>query len=372
MRLALICLQPDADTSAGQALAVALETRDRGRLAPLLVALKGSPLAREAGVLGLPLATVARPGSLFGALALWRRLRSHERVIIQCVGPDGMRLGRALHRMRGKGSSVLAQAFFIRPPAFDRRTARILAASRIVFYGSGHVRQRLADDFGLPEERMCPCPPGIAVQTFSQAPPFAGGQFVFAMAESLLPKSGALTVARAMAALWQRDDLPPWEVRMYGEGPRFQEILSESKALGVAGRLSLLAEQDMPAALALAHAWLAPGSSATELPETLWAGFAAGMPVVASLSSLHRERLAGLGPAGSAPPELRVDEHNPQSLARAMIGLMRDERLRARLAAGAFSMRPKISLAAMSGRLCDRLWELAGSAGSDGKDAARG
>ena len=53
------------------------------------------------------------------------------------------------------------------------------------------------------------------------------------MGESLAPRSGAQLVTRAMAAIWQRDDLPPWEVRMLGGGPRFQEVLEAKKADGI-------------------------------------------------------------------------------------------------------------------------------------------
>ncbi|MDE7370579.1 MAG: glycosyltransferase, partial [Desulfovibrio sp.] len=185
--------------------------------------------------------------------------------------------------------------------------------------------------------------PGLPLADYPPAP--ETGRPVFGMGESLAPHSGALAVVRAMAALWQREDLPPWEVRMFGAGPRFAEILHEAESLGVAGRLAILGEQP-PEVLAQCSAWLAPGTSPEEVPQTLWAGTALGVPLICALSPLHRERLAG------APPHaaLRIRESDPQALARAMIAVMRDERLRARLRRAGESLRPGIGLEAMAGR----------------------
>ena len=120
----------------------------------------------------------------------------------------------------------------------------------------------------------------------------AQGRFVFGLADALTPRSGAQVVMRAMAAIWQRDDLPPWEVRALGGGPRLAEILDEAENLGVASRLSMLNEQYLPEVLPRCHAWIAPGSSPEELPESLWGGVAAGLPLLCSQSPLHLERLS--------------------------------------------------------------------------------
>ena len=73
----------------------------------------------------------------------------------------------------------------------------------------------------------------------------------------------------------------------------------------------------------------APGTDPREYPETAWAGIAAGAPLICAISPCipNGSRLRENGPA----PALRVPGNDPQSLARAAISLMRDERLRARL-----------------------------------------
>ena len=124
---------------------------------------------------------------------------------------------------------------------------------------------------------------GYEPQQHDEAPappekaPSQAARFIFGMSDALAPRSGAIMVMRAMAAIWQRHDLPAWEVRACGGGPRFQEVLEEAENLGVQSRLCLLNEQDLPEMLRPCRAWIAPGSAPDETPETLGAGMAAGM-----------------------------------------------------------------------------------------------
>lgn len=178
-----------------------------------------------------------------------------------------------------------------------------------------------------------------------------GQRFIFALGDAMTPRSGAQLVTRAMAAIWQRDDLPTWEVRALGGGPRYAELLEEAENLGVSSRLCLLNEQPLPEVLRHCHAWLAPGSSPEELPESLWAGVAAFLPTVCSTSPLHRERLRldGNDPAGVA---LLVEENDPQALAKAMIDIMQDASLRRRLAEASQSLRDHVGLDSFAARVC--------------------
>lgn len=176
-------------------------------------------------------------------------------------------------------------------------------------------------------------------------------RFVFGLADALTPRSGAQVVMRAMSAIWQRDDLPPWEVRALGGGPRLAEILDEAESLGVASRLSILNEQHLPDVLPRCHAWIAPGSSPEEPPDNLWAGVAAGLPLLCSQSPLHLERLSleGSKPQSAA---LLVEENDPQALAKAMIDLMQNADLRRDLVRGGQALRPLVGLEAFAARAC--------------------
>lgn len=209
--------------------------------------------------------------------------------------------------------------------------------------------------------------PGMSLDDFAPAPPWEQAQpsepiagetaqsreqrFIFALGDAMTPRSGAQLVTRAMAAMWQRDDLPTWEVRALGGGPRYAELLEEAENLGVSSRLCLLNEQSLPEVLRHCHAWIAPGSSPEERPESLWAGVAAFLPTVCSTSPLHRERLRldGNDPADVA---LLVEENDPQALAKAMIDIMQDAPLRRRLAESSQPLRDHVGLESFAARAC--------------------
>lgn len=209
--------------------------------------------------------------------------------------------------------------------------------------------------------------PGMSLDDFAPSSPWGQAQvsepitektaqsreqrFIFALGDAMTPRSGAQLMTRAMAALWQRDDLPTWEVRALGGGPRYAELLEEAESLGVSSRLCLLNEQPLPEVLRHCHAWIAPGSSPEELPESLWAGVAGFLPTVCSKSPLHRERLSlnGNDPADVA---LLVEENDPQALAKAMIDIMQDAPLRRRLAEASQSLRDHVGLESFAARAC--------------------
>ena len=232
-----------------QTLALVRAMRDGGRLAPLLVCLKGSRLHERARALNLPLLAMSGTGNPLALLRLWNRQRRHKKLLIQTVGEEALALGRRVLRMRPSGSALLAHAFFLRPPAPERCKSKEMRAARYILCGSKHVQNRIlaaweqAPDAAapvvppiVPADALPLLPPGICLEGFDPPSPFReeeGRHFIFGMGESLAPRSGAQLVARAMAAIWQRDDLPPWEVRMLGGGPRFQEVLEEAAALGV-------------------------------------------------------------------------------------------------------------------------------------------
>ncbi len=374
------------------ALALALYMRDGGPLAPMLACRQGSPLHRRAAALNLPVlplpgANPANPVTLF---RLWRWQRRHPRLLVQTVSEEALALGRRLLRLRPRGSTLLAHAFWQRPPLAPPGAA--LDAVHKILCGSGYIRSRLAAAQearrGAVRPRLRPLPlagsrcvvlaPGMVLEPEgpAAAPSAAApeARFIFGLGDALTPRSGAQIVARAMAAIWQREDLPPWEVRALGGGPRYQELLDEAVTLGVAARLCLLNEQPLARILPACRAWIAPGASPEELPETLWAGAAAGLPVICTRTPLHLERLdaARLHPdaaeaerppaacaqasaeAGAGAPALLVPPEDPQSLAKAMIDVMTDAGLRRSLAAASAALRPLVGLDAFAARTCRR------------------
>ncbi len=371
------------------ALALALHMRDGGPLAPMLACRQGSALHRRAMTLNLPVLPLpgVHPANPLTLFRLWRWQRRHARLLVQTVGEEALTLGHCLLRLRPRGSTLLAHAFLLRPPLDGKNPA--LHAAHKIFCGSGHVRARLtaAADPGeqggradpsaprLPGPRQVLLAPGLALEAeehpLAREDSPAGARCVFGLGEALAPRSGAQIVTRAMAAIWQREDLPPWEVRALGGGPRYQELLDEALTLGVAARLCLLNDQPPALALPACRVWIAPGTSPEELPETLWSGVAAGLPNICTRTPLHRERLdaAALQPDGPCPaqstavppPDLCMEENgpalwvppdDPQALAKAMIAMMTDAPLRRRLAERSAALRPLVGLNAFAARAC--------------------
>ena len=390
------------------ALALARSMRDGGNFAPMLVCLEHSSLHGRAVQLNLPVipvsgASLRNPLNLW---KLWRWQRRHARLLVQTIGQDAMPLGRCVLRMREPGATLLAHAFLLRPPTAQGMTGKPFLAAHKILCGSQHILERMpapttaenaatkstaarsgdssGEDVGtaalraergekgrtlrLDGDLLTPIAPGMSLDDFAssssreqaQTPEHdafdamahpCGQRFIFAMGDAMTPRSGAQLVTRAMAAIWQRDDLPTWEVRALGGGPRYAELLEEAENLGVSSRLCLLNEQPLPEVLRHCHAWLAPGSSPEELPESLWAGVAAFLPTVCSTSPLHRERLRldGNDPAGVA---LLVEENDPQALAKAMIDIMQDASLRRRLAEASQSLRDHVGLDSFAARAC--------------------
>ncbi len=391
-------------------LALARSMRDGGRLAPMLACLENSSLYARAVQLNLPVIPVSSASARnpFNHWRLWRWQRRHPRLLVQTVGQDAMPLGRSVLRMRQPGGTLLAHAFLLRAPTPQSLTGKPFMSAHKVLCGSRHVQERLpaataaenstaapnkmasTDQSGqtgentqaiLPEygekgrtlrldgDFLTLVAPGMNLDDFTPSSPWgqaeirtathcAGAEqpcrqrFVFGLADALTPRSGAQLVTRAMAAIWQRDDLPPWEVRALGGGPRYAELLKEAENLGVSSRLCLLNEQALPDVLQHCHAWISPGSSPEELPEGLWAGMAACLPTVCSKSPLHRERLK-LGGNTPSDAALLVEENDPQALAKAMIDIMQDASLRRSLAEGGQPLRAHIGLESFAARTCN-------------------
>ena len=395
------------------ALALARSMRDGGNFAPMLVCLENSSLHSRAVQLNLPVIPVSST-SLRNPLnlwKLWRWQRRHARLLVQTIGQDAMPLGRSVLRMREPGATLLAHAFLLRPPAAQSMTGKPFLAAHKILCGSQHILERMpvptatknaatnnavtesatarpddtaGDDAEKTTQRaergekgrtmrlegdlLTLIAPGMSLDDFAPSSSWeqaqasehdafdamarpCGQRFIFALGDAMTPRSGAQLVTRAMAAIWQRDDLPTWEVRALGGGPRYAELLKEAESLGVSSRLCLLNEQCLPEILRHCHAWIAPGSSPEELPESLWAGVAAFLPTVCSTSPLHRERLS-LTDNDPADVALLVEENDPQALAKAMIDIMQDAPLRRRLAEASQSLRSHVGLESFAARAC--------------------
>lgn len=333
-------------------------------ITPCLICGMDSPVAQ------IPMAVprlCIRPHSLSGLFRLWQWQRKHEQLLMLAIGDDSLGVAQWLLRMGKKNTRRFMAAFFLLPPA--RQNHRIIECAQCCICGSGFIRSSLEEIPFKTRPELLEAAPGMDVLQYHKAQAWqVGKHFVFGMGASLRPRSGALLLVRAMAALWQREDLPSWEVRMFGGGDRFEEILEEAEKLGVNSRLSILGEQPLEEVCQYCHVWLAPGTAADELPSVLWAGFAAGLPVIAAKSELHDEHLLHKNAAAEINPD------NPQQIAKLMRQMMREANLWQKLAENGNAMLPEIGLDGMARRVCGIIAEKSGvkkerseSPASDGK-----
>lgn len=140
----------------------------------------------------------------------------------------------------------------------------------------------------------------------------------------LVPRKGHDLTLEALAEL-SADGLRP-TLWLAGEGPEREALLARARAAGVAEQVRFLGQRaDVPDLLAAADALVMP-SRAEGLGVAALEALAAGLPVVAA-------RVGGL--AQSIQHErngLLVEPDDPAALAEALGRLLRDDRLRARLA----------------------------------------
>ncbi|MDR1776274.1 MAG: glycosyltransferase [Desulfovibrio sp.] len=322
------------DVEAEQTLAIAHALREGENFAPLVLCPAGSWGHRQASALGIPHLAVKRRRSPLLLFRLWLWQRRHAHALVLTTGGGAMPLGRTVRRLRRPGTALLAHAFFAALPPEEVLRGKTLWTAEKIICGNGELRRLLSeaapdarhDRFELLApgigERFCPPAP----QACPRSTPEDGGHFIFGMGWEGRTNSGVLTVVRAMSALWQVGGLPPWEVRVVGSIPGCADVLEEAERLGVASRLCLLGDQSPPDFLAACHAWIAPGLSPQEPPAALWAGFAAGLPVICSGSALHVELLSGCAATGEnfagAAVIPVVPPDDPQALALAMRELM--------------------------------------------------
>ncbi len=317
-----------------QILVMAKFLRDGSQFEPCIICRQGSQLAQKAKGINLPCLELKTGMSILDRIKLWRWQKQAPQMLVMSVDAKALKTAKILQGMRKKKSSPLVCVFPLKASPLNKKELKIISRSDLVIGGSEYIIKNIVQEieqnnlFLYPDTAIIQ--PGIEYEKYSHAKPWgneSGVNFVFGMAESLTPKSGALLIVRAMAALWQKKDLPPFEVRMFGAGSRFSEIIQESENLGIKSRLSLLSVQDLKRAGGKCNAWLAPGSADMEMPETLWTGLAAEIPVICSNSALHQERLKGILPE----TVIWIEENHPQDMASAMISIMSEESLREKL-----------------------------------------
>ncbi len=157
------------------------------------------------------------------------------------------------------------------------------------------------------------------------------GRFVFINISQLQEGRGHTQLFEAMALLQDMEDLPPWEVRVVGTGPLFEQLLKRAQELGVAHRLACLGQQNHKEQLSLADALVAPDTVSISTNLILKEAWCSGVPVIASSVGVFAELLH------NKDNGLLVAADNPVTLAAAMLRCIQDSNLRDQLVTNGFT-----------------------------------
>ena len=324
MLVVLLDLHRKPDPSQECLLAAARALAQSEDFSVLLVCPACSFPALEARVQRLPHIALGsdRPLHPLSLLRLWFCLRKHRRVLFQSFGDGAAALGRMLVRMRKPGSSLLVHAHFFEPRLQHSFFQESYDTAERVICGSGVIAQKVMRASGAPPGKICIIPPSARIGAYPERayPKRAErntGRFILCMPGALEEGRGQQILIQAMAALWQVEDLPPWEMRLIGEGSLFHSLLEEARKLGVVDRLAVLGGQDLREMLPQCDALLLPSGEAV-YSSVLAAGWTVGVPVVCPDLPACREMTRHEENALFFTPD------NPQALAAAILRLIRE------------------------------------------------
>jgi len=280
------------------------------------------------------------------AVAAWLGIRTRARIV--CIG-DLISLGwmvwplrhllrfRVMFYVHGEELTVASTGLF-----FQLRGSSLRQADAIVAV-SAFTRERLVADFGVDRARIEVISNGVDLDRFTPGPadPAAIGAFgaadgrVILGVGRLIERKGFDTLIEAMPAVLAR--VPEARCWIAGDGPLRDALRARIDRLGLAGRIALLGPVGDQALLALyrrAEIFAMPNRQ-TASGDTEGFGLvfleanACGKPVVAGRAGGAVEAVAD-GCNG-----LLVDGESADRVAAALLRLLTDPALYARLSAGA-------------------------------------
>lgn len=160
---------------------------------------------------------------------------------------------------------------------------------------------------GIPASRVSAVHSGIDPDRYRPRAERSGGPFLFQSIGAFTPQKGYGVLVRAMAELRGRA-LPPWRVRIVGDGPLFGPIREEAQALGVVGLLDLPGRRDSVDMLPDGDALVVPSVDGEGSSGAIKEGWVTGVPVICSdlvsNQELVRDEENGLLAAAGDPVSL--------------------------------------------------------------------
>jgi len=228
-------------------------------------------------------------------------------------------------------------------PALFREARAIVAVSRA-------MQQRLISLGARPEKVHCN-PYGVDCRVFSSASPASAGPVFLAVGRFVEKKAPQLTIL-AFARVHQRE--PDARLLMIGDGPLLDACRDLARGLGIAPAVTFLGAQphnvirdEMRKVRGFVqHSIEAPSGDSEGMPVAIIEAGASGLPVVAT-------RHAGISDAViEGTTGFLVDEHDVPEMAEAMLRLIDQPALAARLGQAAHDhVRAHFSMERSLGRL---------------------
>ncbi|MDR0239184.1 MAG: glycosyltransferase family 4 protein [Deltaproteobacteria bacterium] len=329
MLFVLLDLHPQPEPSQQRVLALLRALVQTEPFTPLLICRKNSLLADRAAAEGLPMLALgsSRPLHPVSLLRIWLRLRPHRRVILQSFGEQAAVLANLLAARRRPGRTIVLHTRFFTPGMRRPMLQKSYAAADAIVCGSSTIAKLVQQENELPSDTFRIIPPGTKHSDYSERMAQRNGRVAICMPGALTEGHGQASLVHAMAALWQVEDLPPWEVRLAGTGPMFHFLLDEAQKLGVLDRLAILGEQDMHDVLPHCKLLVLPPGELVYAP-ALAGGWAVGLPVICPALPAAIELVR------DGENALLVAPDNPQALASAMLRIIRDAKLAEKLVQG--------------------------------------
>ncbi|MDR0466822.1 MAG: glycosyltransferase family 4 protein [Deltaproteobacteria bacterium] len=342
MLIVLIDLHLQPDPSQERILMLARAMARTKPFTALLICRKRSYLADKAASEKLPMLALGSDWHLhpFSWLRIWLRLRKHRHVVLQSFGGQASALAYLLAVRRKPGRTVVTHTHFFAPRMPQKWAQKSNEAADCIVCGSTTIAQLVQRESGVQSSKLRVLPPGAENAGYPDHVPQRDGRIAICMPGALAEGFGQESLVHAMAALWQVEDLPPWEVRLMGSGPKFQFLLDEAQKLGVLDRLAILGDQDPREVLPHCRALVLPTGELVYAPG-LGYGWAAGLPVICpalpAVFELTQDKVN----------VLHVAPDNPQALASAILRIIRDPGLAEALVQGGKSALASVSEARM-------------------------
>jgi glycosyltransferase involved in cell wall biosynthesis len=307
----------------------------------------GARLARA----GLTAITVGRgslrPHRLVPAvLALARHLRQSGIALVHCFDFYSDVLGVLAARLaRCRVIASQRELGDLRTPRERRVYRLVLRAAHAVTVNSMAVAERLREARTVPPERIVLIPNGVDTARFHPAPrPAAPGSAVVGALGVLRPEKGMEDLVTAAALV--RERCPRTRFVIHGDGPCRDLLHARIATLGLGRAVTLAGGTHEPeAALRTLDLFALPSLSEAS-SNALLEAMASALPVVATRvgGSAHVVEDGATG--------LLVPPRDPAALAKALVTLIEDRRLAARLGAAALArVQVAHSLPAMLGYL---------------------